>query len=276
MQKPEILRQLNNNKKSKSLIYCIDITLKNNRVLHLTTNSSTININGVIYSPNSGLEIEEIYFTDFGNNHILISGIYENGGIEFHTDLVDSSFSVNFYLDGSLHNIVTYTCSEFSRSDLDFLIRVESQIHKYNKKAALLFSKTCRATLGDSKCKINLDNFANYYNITKIDGKKIYISLESFGGDSHINQNGYFSFGKAIFSTNPGQGEDTQDVYFITLHSGNEIFLGKSVAQIFANNTNVKLVPGCDKKFMTCCKKFDNALNFRGEPFVPEFHKLKN
>lgn len=26
----------------------------------------------------------------------------------------------------------------------------------------------------------------------------------------------------------------------------------------------------CDKKFITCCKVYDNAVNFRGEPFIPE------
>ena len=26
----------------------------------------------------------------------------------------------------------------------------------------------------------------------------------------------------------------------------------------------------CDKKFITCCNQFNNAVNFRGEPFIPE------
>lgn len=26
----------------------------------------------------------------------------------------------------------------------------------------------------------------------------------------------------------------------------------------------------CDKKFITCCNKFNNAVNFSGEPFIPE------
>ncbi|WAC08905.1 MAG: phage BR0599 family protein [Thermodesulfobacteriota bacterium] len=27
--------------------------------------------------------------------------------------------------------------------------------------------------------------------------------------------------------------------------------------------------PGCDKKVSTCEDKYDNVINFRGEPFVP-------
>ncbi|MCZ6901461.1 MAG: phage BR0599 family protein [Rickettsia endosymbiont of Ixodes persulcatus] len=32
----------------------------------------------------------------------------------------------------------------------------------------------------------------------------------------------------------------------------------------------VKITAGCDKNFITCCNKFNNAINFRGEPLIPE------
>ncbi len=28
--------------------------------------------------------------------------------------------------------------------------------------------------------------------------------------------------------------------------------------------------PGCDKNWETCKTKFDNMMNFRGEPFIPQ------
>ncbi len=31
----------------------------------------------------------------------------------------------------------------------------------------------------------------------------------------------------------------------------------------------VELVEGCDRRFETCCTRFANAANFRGEPFLP-------
>jgi uncharacterized phage protein (TIGR02218 family) len=33
--------------------------------------------------------------------------------------------------------------------------------------------------------------------------------------------------------------------------------------------TVVELREGCDKRFATCVSRFDNALNFRGEPHLP-------
>ena len=36
----------------------------------------------------------------------------------------------------------------------------------------------------------------------------------------------------------------------------------------------VKVVVGCDKIIKTCANKFCNAINFRGEPFVPNVDKV--
>jgi hypothetical protein len=37
----------------------------------------------------------------------------------------------------------------------------------------------------------------------------------------------------------------------------------------------IYLMSSCDKTFITCCNKFNNAVNFRGEPFIPEKNFLK-
>jgi hypothetical protein len=60
--------------------------------------------------------------------------------------------------------------------------------------------------------------------------------------------------------------------------------LGQSLLEIFGPtcratfgdhkcSINKDLYPNgtyCDKSFRTCCNKFNNAVNFRGEPFIPE------
>jgi hypothetical protein len=42
------------------------------------------------------------------------------------------------------------------------------------------------------------------------------------------------------------------------------------------NGTKIRLYPGCDKRLATCVARFDNVLNFRGEPFVPGQDELTN
>ncbi len=276
MLKEAIEKQLSDTKSAKSLIYCIDIYLKSGKLLHLTNASKSTIAEGVTYFPNSGLEIEEIYFDDCGENHILISGIYEKNGIEIDIDLIDAKFSVNLLSGNNLHNLVIYSCSEFTRGDLDFLIRLESQMHKYNKQAALIFSKTCRAHLGDNKCKVNLEELAEYHEIEKIEGRKIYLKEIQYKNGFGLRKSGYFSGGKLIFILDQEYAPIQAELYFIISHQANQIMLGKNAAPGIQSAYIAKILPGCDKKFITCCKKFDNALNFRGEPFVPEFNKLEN
>lgn len=271
-----ITRQLSDAKSAKSLIYCIDIYLKSGQILHLTNASKALIAEGVNYLPNSGVEIEEIYFEDCGENHILISGIYEANGIEIDTDLIDAKFSINLFSNGELHNLVIYSCNEFTRGDLDFLIRLESQIHKYNKQAALIFSKTCRAHLGDNKCKINLEELSEYHEIAKIEGRKINLKEVQKGEGFGLRKSGYFTGGKLIFILDQQGGSTFSEKYFIVSHNINQIILSKKTSLEYQSASIAKILPGCDKKFITCCKKFDNALNFRGEPFVPEFNKLEN
>jgi len=37
----------------------------------------------------------------------------------------------------------------------------------------------------------------------------------------------------------------------------------------FESGTRIEIVEGCDKQITTCASRFDNAVNFRGEPYLP-------
>jgi uncharacterized phage protein (TIGR02218 family) len=34
------------------------------------------------------------------------------------------------------------------------------------------------------------------------------------------------------------------------------------------------ITAGCDKQFNTCVEKFNNAINFRGEPHIPQPERI--
>lgn len=59
--------------------------------------------------------------------------------------------------------------------------------------------------------------------------------------------------------------------------------LGQSVAKIYSKNCRANFGDhtcginkslykevSCDKTFFSCCKLFNNAINFQGEPFIPQ------
>ncbi|KJV57529.1 phage conserved hypothetical BR0599 family protein [Orientia chuto str. Dubai] len=48
-----------------------------------------------------------------------------------------------------------------------------------------------------------------------------------------------------------------------------------TIPKFLYNTTDIKLITGCDKTFSSCIKKFNNAINFRGEPFIDALKTYK-
>ena len=56
----------------------------------------------------------------------------------------------------------------------------------------------------------------------------------------------------------------------------NKIHLAVEPPEAIKPSQTVKLTAGCDKKFITCCNKFNDAVNFRGEPTIDQRNFLRN
>ena len=129
-----------------------------------------------------------------------------------------------------------------------------------------VFSKKCRANFCDSKCKLDKNLYSQTYEISSIISRHLTLA-------NCDKEDGYFNGGSATFVVN---NEASQFNAIILGHSRTNIELNKLVPDVFANNsTYVILTAGCDKNFITCCNKFNNGVNFRGEPLIPEYNFLK-
>lgn len=246
-------------------IYCFEIILPSGQKLFLTSSFSAVQVDQVTYYPFSGLDLKNCIFNDASDNHVIISGIYENQGITRETDVIDAVVKMYILTDQSLHLLCRYSCREYNKSDLDFTLKLEPETYKYAAQAVKVFSKTCRANLGDEKCSVNLNKLSKVYQVENIHGKEITLT-------DMIEQNGYYVYGKAIIENS----SQRKYVFQIISQFHHKIYLSDVLNNELLTVKTIKLIPGCDKKFITCCKKFNNALNFRGEPFVPEFHTLEN
>ena len=77
---------------------------------------------------------------------------------------------------------------------------------------------------------------------------------------------GYFDFGLITWLTGNNAGVqsgvlawDGTNLLDLLLPTGLPIQVGDTF----------HIVPGCDKRIVTCFAKFNNVINFHGEPFVP-------
>jgi uncharacterized phage protein (TIGR02218 family) len=55
----------------------------------------------------------------------------------------------------------------------------------------------------------------------------------------------------------------------VVASAGASVTLQRAPAFAVAAGTLVELVEGCDKSLATCATRFANAVNFRGEPYLP-------
>ena len=127
-----------------------------------------------------------------------------------------------------------------------------------------VYTKTCRAKLGDARCGVNLTPFTVTGTVTSV------TSAYAFGDTARTELGDYFSYGLLTFTSGANAGLSME----IREYSVGHFTLFLPMAYAIAVGDNYTAVAGCDKNFMTCIGRFNNALNFRGEPHVPGTDKI--
>ncbi|WP_316353504.1 DUF2163 domain-containing protein [Candidatus Trichorickettsia mobilis] len=240
----------------ENFVYCFEITLSTGQNLYLTSASIAINLQNQIFLPNSGITVISGEFNDSAYNNIILDGIFEVNGIISTMDLTTATVKIILYFSGYSYHWLTYYCSVYTKFDLGFRLYLEPESKKYQQSLLQKFSKTCRTNFGDKRCKADKQLYSHCYNISEVIGNiLIVVDLNK--------ENGYFDDGELVF-------KETQFIAKILKQLDNNLELDQAIPDVLKEHKEVILIAGCDKKFITCCNKFNNAVNFRGEPWIPE------
>lgn len=260
----EKYRKIADSKQNISIAYAYEIFITSERVLLLNSSDKVLTISEKKFLPFSGVSLVKGEFNDSADNVITLNGVFETQGITREMNLAGCKIKIHTFFNGELSPLVTYYIQEFEKNNLDFVIKCGPETAKYNQSLLLLFSKTCRANFGDSKCSVNTDTYKRLYQIESIVGNVV--NVQAMDVD-----NGYYNLGRAFFEIALGNIVS----FKITTHYGNRIELEEAVSESLYGQTQIRLMPTCDKNFRTCCNKFNNAVNFRGEPTIMEHNLLK-
>lgn len=121
-------------------------------------------------------------------------------------------------------------------------------------------SKTCRARLGDGKCRKDLTSFTHSGAVTAV------ASRQAFTASALTQASDYFGDGVITWNTGANAGLQQRVKSFA---SGAFGLVLPMVRNIEIGDT-FTAVAGCRKRRDEDCKtKFDNILNFQGEPDLP-------
>ncbi|WP_341789473.1 DUF2163 domain-containing protein [Rickettsia endosymbiont of Polydrusus tereticollis] len=244
--------------KLQNFTYCFQIKLPEGKEIYLTSSDKLVKNGDISFLPNSGLLVKQAEFNDSAQNYVDIEGIFESGGIEYSMDLTGAAVKIILYTNNIFEHFITYYCSIYTKYDLNFKMHLKPEAVKYNQTIINSFSKNCRANFGDAKCSVDKSLYSAVYNVKEFFKKSFTIA-------NLDKESGYYSGGEARLGDNLFNSK-------ILDHLGDLIIVESIIPENVKATKNIRLTSGCDKKFITCCNKFNNAINFRGEPLIPNYN----
>lgn len=187
----------------------------------------------------------------------LAAGRYDDAKIELF--LVDWSNAENRLL------LRAGNLGEVRREDSAFSAEVRGIASRLDEEKGRIFAASCDADLGDTRCKIDLDDpaFHGEGTILALEGASIFSAggLDGFAG-------GWFTQGRLQWTSGANAGLAIE-IKEHRIDGGAHLSLWQTMPEPLTAGDAFVVTAGCDKRFETCTGKFANALNFRGFPRLP-------
>lgn len=256
-----------------SLAICWQLTLTNGTVMGFTDHTSDLTISSQLYKAATGFSPTSVETKDkFSVDNLDIAGILDSAAIT-EVDIMAGKydfaeiliFMVN--VTDLTQGIITHRrgwLGEVSIKNGQFIAEVRGLSQKLQQNIVELYSPTCRAVFGDTRCKANLASYTFSGTVTTITSRQVFIA------SGMTQAAGYFSGGEIQWLTGANAGRRMEIKQF-----GNTQF---TLVLPMPNNVAVgdtfNAIAGCDKTIGTCASQFSNAVNFRGEPYVPGMDKM--
>ncbi len=203
------------------------------------------------------LEVEGQTFPSKITESDLLAGMYDYAEIEI--------FTVN-YEDLSQGRLIVKRgrLGEVTINEQLFTAEVRGLTQHLSQTIGEVYSPSCRAVLGDARCKRSLASFTITTTVTEITNN------QTFKASALTQAAGWFTGGEVEWTSGNNTGRHMEVKEFASAQLVLALPMGKSI-QV---GDGFKVIAGCDKTREACRTKFNNILNFRGEPDVPGVDQL--
>jgi uncharacterized phage protein (TIGR02218 family) len=145
---------------------------------------------------------------------------------------------------------------EVSISDEGFTAELRGAAAKLSRPPCPSTSPECRASFGDKTCRVDLAG--RTIRATVVSATDNVLEL-----DASVDSRFLFGRLRYLGGDNCGLASTILGV------NGTRVALRDRPRAPVAAGITVEVREGCDKRFETCVSRFNNAENFRGEPYLP-------
>lgn len=234
------------------------LTPKNHPKKGFTSHHQPVTINQITCTPKSG-----IFCGHINNDHTLenhqaqIEAILDDAGL-VEADILSGLYDhaeVEIYY----HNTkIRHThIGKITLNNGKFTAELEGLEHKLERHIGEFYSPLCRAELGDSQCSLTITSVTG--TVATTDGSR------TLTDPKRTEAPGYFAYGILTFTS----GENVHHQFEIKYYHPSTLELTLATPHPIKIGDTYTLTPGCDKRFETCTTRYNNAVNFRGEPHIP-------
>jgi len=261
-----------------TLATCWKVTRRDGVILGFTDHDMDLVFDGVSYQAETGFTPSAIQNSaDLRVDNLDMEGMLSSGSLteaEIRAGVYDFAaidvFVVNYrdISQGALQ-LRRGWLGEVAMGQKAFVAEVRGLTQRLSQSVGELYSPSCRATLGDGRCKINLALHTVSGTVSAVS------SALMFSDSSRIEASGLFSFGKVTFSSgaNVGISMEIKD-YALNGAVGGVFSLVLPLPYGLQVGDGFQVSKGCDKTLGVCAGRFANVANFRGEPLVPGLDRM--
>ena len=257
-----------------TLAWCWRITRADGVTFGFTDHDRTLTFNGTEFEPESGLTASEVRSgSDLSVDAQDAEGVLTSDRIT-ETDILDGCWDnaevevwrVNWQAMSQRVLMRRGAIGQIRRGRLAFVAEVRSLAHVLGQTVGRTFQATCDATLGDARCRVDLEDSAFRGTGAVIDPLRdrafTASGLASFAA-------GWFTFGTVEWTSGANAGRRTEVLGHDIADGIAVLTLLEAPVRSIAGGDGFIVRAGCDKRMETCGAKFANVANFRGFPHIP-------
>lgn len=254
-----------------TLCRCWRATRRDGQVLGFTDHDRDIAFDGTSFVASSGLDAAEgaaklgfavgggevagALMQDGLSESDLAAGLWDGASVE--------TFLVNWREPDQRLHLSVGTIGEVRREGGAFTAELRGPAHALDARRGRLFSPTCDARLGDTRCGVDLAIYRRTGTVASVQDRFAFIAsgLGDLAG-------GWLTGGILSWTLGANAGRSA-DVRLHAAAGGVRIALWQETPRAMAPGDAFEVTPGCDKELATCRAKFANTVNFRGFPHMP-------
>jgi uncharacterized phage protein (TIGR02218 family) len=250
-----------------TLAHCWKITRRDTVVMGFTDHDQPLIIDDVTYAAATGFTPTAIRTTGaLDSDNLDISGMLSAEAItreDILAGIYDFAevmmFIVNYNDLSAGHIVVRYGwLGEVRLQGEQFVAELYGLTQKLNNQLGEIYSPTCRAELGDTACGVNLISRTVSGSITAVGSATVLYDT------SRLEEAGRYTHGMLHFTSGANAGISME----VKSYTPQTIRVMLPLPYGCEIGDNYTLTEGCDKRFATCKTRFNNAINFRGEPYL--------